>query len=144
MAYERNFTEEDDLFIGEDLLLSFEVFQDNLVVDSNGAYVSGTPQDVSGWAISFLVRTSDTTSNAAVITKSVGSGIAITGSYNASHSLNTQRVEVTIADTDTWPDVGTPLSAPKNYRHSLKRTDAGSEKILAFGDFYLRKATARA
>ena len=50
---------------------------------------------------------------------------------------------VAIADTDTWPDVGTPLK-PKTYRHSLKRTDAGSETILAFGDFVLREATARA
>ena len=150
MANERNFTKDDDLFVGDDISLEFEVFEDDLVVamvaDGNGVerqtYVSGTPEDVSAWALSFAVRTSDTTTAGPVISKTTASGITITGTYDADHADNTQRVVVAIADTDTF-DVAV-LVPPKTYRYSLKRTDPGSEKTLAFGKFVLREVPVRA
>ena len=144
MAHERNFTKDDDLVIGDDIALEFEVFGDDLVVDDDGAYVSGTPEDVAGWALAFAVRTSDTTPASPVLSKSTSAGITITGTYDASHASNTQRVRVAIADTDTYSDLGVVLVAPKTYRYSLKRTDAGSEKTLAFGKFVLRELPVRA
>ena len=56
MAHEKHFTKDDDLVIGDDISLQFEVFEDDLVVDDDGAYVSGTPQDVAGWALAFAVQ----------------------------------------------------------------------------------------
>ena len=141
MAHEKHFTKDDDLFVGDDIALEFEVFEDDLVVDDDGAYVSGTPQDVAGWALAFAVRTSDTTSAAAVLSKTTSAGITITGTFDDVHADNTQRVVVAIADTDTYD--GAVLVAPKTYRYSLKRTDAGSEKTLAFGKFVLRELPVR-
>jgi hypothetical protein len=131
--------------IGDDRTLSFTIYnEDGLELDENQEYVSGTCKDVSGYALTFIVRTSDTTSNAALITKTVGSGITISGSFNASNSLNTQRVEVVVEDTDTWStDPEGQRLSPKTYRYALKRTDAGSETLLAYGDFVLFKTTAR-
>jgi len=144
--YTRNFdavTGPEALVIGDDILLSFEVFQDDLVVDADGDYVSGTPQDVTTWTLAFYVRKNDKATGAPLIGKVSGAGIAITGTYNATHSMNTQRVEVTIADTDTVQDDGTILVAAGKYRHSLKRTNAGSEKTVADGKFVLLERPVR-
>lgn len=152
MALLRNFTAFDDLFVGDDIAIEFEVFQDDLVVqeaeDGNGEpfqqYVSGTPEDVASWTFSFQVRVSDKTNAAPVLSKTTAAGITITGTYNASHASNTQRVVVAIADTDTFSDAGAVLVPPKKYRYSLKRTNAGSEKQVAYGDFVLRELPVRA
>ena len=144
MAFQRDFTADDQLFIGDDIRLIFEVFQDDLVVDDDGNYVSGTPEDVTGWGLVFMVRFSDTTPVEPLITKSTLSGITITGTYDAIRASNTQRVEVSILDTDTWSDDPAGLRLkPKNYKHSLKRTDPGSEKVICFGLFVLREVPTR-
>lgn len=145
MAHERDFGKDDDLFVGDDISLEFEVFQDDLVVNDDGEYVSGTPQNVAGWALAFVLRNANNSSGDPVLSKTTGgSGITITGSYNASHASNTQRVVVAIADTDTFSDAGAIVIGPKTYRYSLKRTDAGSEKTLARGKFILQIEPARA
>lgn len=115
-------------FAGEDKVLKFPVYQADGV----------TPEDVTGWAFAWVLRKRDDDPDPPVLEKTtVGGGITITGTYNADPAVNTQRVEVAIADTDTENlDAG-------RYRHSLKRTDEGSETILAFGDAYLQRATAR-
>lgn len=146
MALERNIT----LFIGEDKALTFEIFdQAGLTDDELEAAIeagTATMQDVSGWAFEFLVRLKDTTTGAALINKDSGSPteIEVTGTYNATRATNTQRVVVHLFDTDTAAADGSAvLLAPKTYRYSLKRTDAGAETILAYGDFELMQATAR-
>ena len=144
MAYTRDFTKEDDLFVGDDIALSFEVFEDDLEVDDEGEYVSGTPIDVSAWTFLFVVRTTDTTPATAVLTKATSSGITITGTFDANHTSNTQRVVIAIPDTDTFSDLGAVLIPPKPYRYSLKRTNAGSEKTVARGKFVLQEVPARA
>lgn len=145
MAYERNFTKDDDLFVGDDIRLEFEVFDDDLVVNDDGEYVSGTPLDVSGWSLSFAVRRGDTATGTPQISKATGGdGITITGTFDAVRADNTQRVAVAIADTDTFSDAGVVLVSPSTYRYSLKRTNAGSEKTIAFGKFVLRMAPVRA
>lgn len=145
MAHERHFTKDDDLIIGDDIALEFEVFDDDLVVDDDGAYVAGTPIDVSGWTLAFALRTTNTATGAAVLSKATGgSGITITGTFDANHADNTQRVVVAIADTDTYSDAGEVLIAPKTYFYSLKRTNAGSEKTVAFGKFVLLQKPVRA
>ena len=131
------------IFLGEDVSVKFQIGNDDATLDTIDAGTA-TMVDVSGWAMTFIVRTSDTTLNAALITKTTGSGITIAGSFNATASVNTQRVVVSIEDTDIPAYDGSTGLRPKTYRYSLKRTDAGSEKILAFGNFVLSEATARA
>lgn len=127
MATEANVTASDRFFVGEDKVLNFTVYQ------SDGV----TPQDVATWALQWVLRKTEK-STSALIDKTTGAGVTITGVYNVSPALNTQKVVVAIADTDT-----DALNPNVTYRHALKRTDAGSETVLAFGDFILLQAAVR-
>ncbi len=78
------------------------------------------PGDITGWAITFIVKTSDTAATAE-FSKTVGSGITITSGANAVF-------EVAIDDTDIDGLSGT-------LRYKAKRTGAGTEITLNYGDF---------
>lgn len=125
MANERNFTADDHLFIGEDETLQFTITD-----------ASDVPVNVTGFAMEWTLRLKDATTTASLQKTTAAGGITITGTYNASAALNTQRVNVIIADTDT------DLLAARSYRYALKRTDSGSESVLAFGSLVLRKSAA--
>ena len=146
MALERTIT----MFVGEDKNLTFEIFdQAGQTEDELEAAITAgtaTMQDVAGWTFEFLVRLKDKTVGTPLIDKSSGSPteISVTGTYNATRATNTQRVVVSLFDTDTAASDGSSVVlAPKTYRYSLKRTDAGGETILTYGDFELLQATAR-
>jgi hypothetical protein len=62
-----------------------------------------------------------------LLTKTTGAGVTVTGIYHVDRSLNTQRVVVTLEDTDT------ELLEGGNFAHALKRTDAGLETVLGYG-----------
>lgn len=111
--------------VGEDKKLRFSIYTDST---KTGV------QDVTGFALSWKLATAP--GQAALVTKTVGSGIAISGVFNADPDLNTQVIEVTIDDVDTQPDSGTALAAA-TYFHELKRTDAGLEAVLAYGKLRL-------
>lgn len=85
-------------------------------------------REITGWALSFLVKRRATDADGdALVTKTTGSGISISGTYNSAPATNTQKATVSIADTDTD-------SLPAGvYRWELKRTDAGSEARIAYG-----------
>ncbi len=110
-------------FVGEDKRLVFTIYESDKV----------TPKNVSGWAISWMLKRSvNDTDGAAKITKTVaGGGVTITGVFNVVPATNTQRVNVQIEDTDTH------LLPAGLYAHELKRTDAGVEVVLAYGQFQL-------
>ena len=94
--------------------------------------------DVSSWSFSFMVKTSKEDADAAaILTKATGSGIAVSGVYNADPNTNLQRVVVTIQDTDT--DGATPGTR----YWELKRTNDGVETVLAFGEMKLRRGVHR-
>ena len=135
MARETNFDKDSNIFIGEDKQIRFPVYDDDN---------DGIPLDVSGYAMTWILRKKDTASDPALLTKTTGAGITVTGTFDVDPDVNTQRVVVTLADTDMATDLGVVIIPPLKYRYSLKRTDAGSETILAFGNFVLREATARA
>lgn len=105
-----------NLFVGEDKSLPLEL------VDS-----SGVPVDMTGWTIRFLV----VGSNGALLIDKTAS---ITGSYSATRAGNTQRAVVALTDTDLSIQEGV-------HRHSWKRTDDGSETILAYGNCTVERAT---
>lgn len=81
--------------------------------------------DASGFALSWKLAIAP--GAAALVTKTSGSGISVSGAFNADPDLNTQVVEVTIDDTDT--DGLSSLA----FWHELKRTDAGLEAVLVHG-----------
>lgn len=127
MAMKQDITAADLWFAGEDKQLEFEVLQ------SDGA----TPQDVTGWTFEWSVRRRSWDADPPTLQKtSAAGGITITGAFNAVRTSNTQRVVVTVADTDT------ENLDPLDYAHALKRIDAGSETVLAYGDFTLLSAAA--
>jgi hypothetical protein len=129
MATEANITSDDEWFIGEDKLLVF-----GPVLDANGAGV-----DISGWALSWKLKRELSDADVdAVRSKTTGSGaINVIGTYDATLANNTQRIRVTVLDTDT-DDVRERL-----YYHELKRTDAGLETVLTFGTARLLRGVHR-
>jgi hypothetical protein len=113
------------LFIGTDFTFQFAIL--------NGAETAA--QDVSAWAISWMIKTDPNIADAsASITKTTSSGISVTGTWASAPASNTQRAVVTVDDTDT-----TSLAAGLYY-WELKRTDAGSETVLAYGSIDLKRS----
>lgn len=148
MAYRRDYPKVNDIIIGDDLAFHYEIFQDDLVATFDSTtgqdiYVSGTPEDVTTWTFRWELRVKDTATGAPILSKTTAGGITITGTYDASHLANTQRVVVTIADTETYSDAQEVLIPPKTYVYSLKRDDSGSEKTLVYGKFVLQEKPAR-
>ena len=148
MAYRRDFTKVNDIIIGDDLAFRFEIFQSDLVATFDSTlgqdvYVSGTPEDVATWTFRWELRVKDTATGIPILSKTTAGGITITGTYDAIHANNTQRVVVTIADTETYSDAGAVLIPPKTYFYSLKRDDPGSEKTVVYGKFVLQEKPAR-
>jgi hypothetical protein len=121
VALEVNIGGDGELFVGEDKVLRLEVLD-----------TDGIPVNILGWAIIFDVRKSDDAVAPAIISATG----TVTGSYNVSPTLNGQRALFTLTDDDL------NLLTARIYRHSFKRTDAGVETVLAYGDLHPQKATA--
>lgn len=88
-----------------------------------------TPEDLSGWAMSWVVKRRVADGDAsAIITKSTGAGgIVLTSPASGVCT-------VTVQDTDT------ASLAPGLYHHELKRTDDGFESPLSFGTAVLQRS----
>jgi hypothetical protein len=137
MSLEQNITVEHTLFAGEDKQLKFEI----LAAGADPASPVAAVQNVAGWTFAWTLRAAVRSidphraqATAIAVAKTSASGIAIEGTYNASRALNTQRVVVTIADTDTETLAG------GTYVQALKRMDDGSESVLCHGTVALLKA----
>lgn len=109
------------LFVGEDKTLRFELLD-----------VAGLPVDMTGWAMVFDVRAKDTSLEPPILSKTP----TLSGIYDDDRAANTQRASVTLSDDDM------NLFRAKAYRYSWKRMTAGSETVLARGNFAPEKATA--
>ncbi len=121
-------TDDERIFIGTDWQKSYKVA--DLTTDETGA----TAKDVTGWAITFDIR-SKRTSEDVLVTKTA----TIAGTFNSVLATSTQKVTVTIADTDiTTDDFG---ASGGTFYYSLKRTDDGSEGILKEGRIVIQRAT---
>jgi hypothetical protein len=112
----------DDIFLGTDFERVFHIKNEDESASIN----------ILGWAISWMVkRHKDQADLLALLTKTTAGGaLVISGSYNADPAVNTQRVTLTVADTDTDTAINEGL-----YHWELKRTDAGFETVLAYGTF---------
>ena len=111
------------VFIGEDRTINIDVNQ------ADGT----TAQNMNGWALTWELteKQGDTT---ILVSKTVGSGITI-GDGDATDD----RAAVTFADTDT--ESGSLPGGAGLYWHVLRRTDAGSEAVIAYGSFLLQKGS---
>jgi hypothetical protein len=124
MSYESNIQAADHLFAGEDKTLSYEVF---------AAGSTTVMENVSGFSLQWTMATHSNT-----LTKTTAAGtITITGVYDAVRAVNTQRVVVTILDTDT------ENFTAGRYRIALKRLDLDLEAILSHGTMDLQAAAIR-
>lgn len=145
MFREHNFTKDDGLFLGDNIELEFEILSDQPELDESDPdfeSAARVPEDVTGWEFAFYVKTKDTTADPPLIEKRSGSpgGVDIEGVYNADRATNTQRVVVTLDDSDTDADSGFAQRA-KTYRYGLKRMNTDFEKVLVRGKLPLLKAT---
>src|SRR5688572_21268790 len=72
--------------------------------------------NIDGWTTQLVVRTSERATTAVIDVAGT-----VVGAYNILEASNTQYVEVHLTADDM------DIPAPKEYRYSLKRTDAGFE-----------------
>lgn len=112
-------------YVGEDKTFAFIVYQ-----KTAAGLLTSTPQDITGWALRWDVRRSDNEADPVVLSKSTAVDITITPGTGGTGTI-------AIADTDT------DALPARLYRHALKRTDAGSETVLLYGNAVLTKRTAR-
>lgn len=142
MAYEINVTAAHKVFYDTDNTVIFLAY-DGEPTTAQILAGDAVPLDVTGYELTWVLRKT-TKSVTPLIEKTIGTGIVIAGVFNASASLNTQQVEVTIEDTDTYDPNGSPVVhiKPGSYVHALKRTGDSVEKILAYGTFELLQAAA--
>lgn len=89
-------------------------------------------RDSTGYTTSFIVkrRVQDDDADALIAESGV-----VSGTFNADPAINTQKITVTIDDDDTDTEVD-----PGDAHWELKRTNTGSEVVLAFGTITLRRA----
>lgn len=121
-------SDEDRLFLDTDFTRSFHV--KNVDADATGA----TAKEITGWTIVLDIRKRHT-SDTALLTKT----LTISGTFNSVASSNTQRAIWTCADTDLTTAIFGESGG--TFKYSVKRTDAGQETILQYGDIVIQRAT---
>ncbi len=143
---------EGTLFIGEDKTFNLFVYDRKVVnvakysnanlplgydglpvIPKDENQVAAVPISMAGWTVQFVVR-QNVGSSAALIDKTA----TIVGVYNANPSVNTERAEVVCTDTELGITVFTRATEAQQ---SWKRTDDGSETVLAYRKFVIERAT---
>ncbi len=110
------------IYAGENRILRWRIRDKPL--DQGGVLL-----DIAGWNTVFTVKRSDYAT--AYVIQETGT---IIGTFNADETLNTQYVEVELDASQM------DIDAPREYRYSLKRTDAGFEDVLRTGPFEVQLA----
>ena len=138
-AVQHHFTLADGYFAGDDVAIDYEIFADDGIAEN---LADGTPnpaktmEDVTLWLFAWTLA--NVKGGPALLTKLSSGGITVTGIYAASRTVNTQRVRVSLADTDT-DDYEADI-----YHHALKRMNASVEKLLSYGTLPLQVSAAPA
>ncbi len=89
-------------------------------------------RDATGYTTNLMVKRKRTDLDAAALISASG---VVSGTFNANPSINTQKITATISDEATDTEIAEGLT-----HWELKRTDAGSEAVLAYGAMTLRRA----
>jgi ABC-type sulfate transport system permease subunit len=100
-----------------------EIFEIDEATDNLLTVTMVPATTIAGWAITFTLKVRDR-SGAALITRTVGSGITITDAVNGVFT-----VLLTAANTTLTPGV---------YSYDIRRTDAGSATTLTYGFITIR------
>lgn len=100
---------------------------------------TAVPRDITGMTFIFVLRSKDTSTGTATLTKTP----TVTGAYSATVALNTQRIVLSVTPTDLPQWNGTTGFKPKVVRYSTERADSGFEEIFNAGDFELLPSTSR-
>lgn len=96
----------------------------------------GIPVDVSTWTLNFMVKQKLTFPDSrAVITKSNGVGLSVSGAFSVDPNVTQQTVYVTIAAADSLA-----IRPADDYEAELKRMDTNFEAVLLQGLFPIRAA----
>lgn len=108
--------------------MRFEVFAN----DQDPLDPHATMQNAAGWTFAYAWRkrvrgVPPHRTNGPEVLSKTNADITVTGVFNAARALNTQRVEVTLLDTDTATLGG------GDYVDALKRMDDGFEAVLSYG-----------
>lgn len=120
------------LWIGTDCSKSWRVADYD--TDSTGA----TAKNIAGWLMTFDIRRARESSRVK-LAKTIGDGLTISGTFNSVMATSTQVVTLVLTDTDL--STTTFGSKGGTFYYSLKRTDDGSETILAEGPIVIERAT---
>ena len=91
--------------------------------------------DMTGWTIVLDIRKKDTSSDPAKLSKT---GV-VSGTYSATPATNTQKVTFTLTDDDLAATIFSGDDV--TWRYSIKRTNAGSEQPLRYGDVVMNRVT---
>jgi hypothetical protein len=120
---------DDEIFIGADYQRHYHIKDEDETTSIN----------ITGWALSWMLKKRLAHDDSeALITKTTGGGtVTIAGTFNATPANNLQRATISILDTETDP------LAKGDYQWELKRTDAGSETVLAYGKMTLLRGVHR-
>jgi hypothetical protein len=118
----------DRIFLDTDF--TRDVHVKDIDTDSTGA----TAKNITGWTVALDIRTKDSASTA-----KYAATLSVTGTFNSVAASNTQRARWTCADTDLTTAIFGANGG--TYRYSIKRTDAGAETVLQYGDIVIQRAT---
>ena len=121
MAERSDITTDHNWFTGTDHVFEFTIYQADGI----------TPQDITGWTLSWMLKRAEgDADSAAILTKTGGAVNVVTPGSG--------RVDVTVADTDT-------VSIPgDSYFHELKRIDDQQESVESYGSAVLKQSLHRA
>ncbi|MDH5244844.1 MAG: hypothetical protein OEW98_00220 [Betaproteobacteria bacterium] len=115
----------DGLYVGADHAVVLTVYSDT---------AQTTCQDIAGWTLVLDIRKTDTAPTALLSATGV-----VSGTFDADPAVNTQVATFTLSDDDlaaaTFP------GDDPTRRYSIKRTDAGFEQPVRFGDVTLGRVT---
>lgn len=158
MAILRDITSADQVFYDTDNVLRYAVYDNATLGAETTDPDTGLPTytnilngtalhlDMSTRDMAWTLRKTPRASTPLIHkTTDVDGGITVTGTFDASMALNTQRVEVRIKDTDTYDPDSSPtvdVRPSTTYHYALKTTDEDSESMLVYGKFTLIQAAA--
>lgn len=122
MGVESPITRDHRLYRGTARKLTFTVYAEMPSQTS-----AGVIRDITAKELSWVLVTAKSADPATLTKTTPAAGVAILGTFNADPALNTQRVEVSIAASDTAG------LAPGRYWHDLWIVTSGEEDCIAEG-----------
>ena len=116
MARESSVTRDDNYFAGDDRVFRWTVFDR----DDVGNQVA---LDITGYTLDWELKLNESDTLPLISRSGFSPSAPLLG-----------QIEVTLVDTET------EALAEATYNYTLRRVDAGFERVLAFGGFHIRRA----